>query len=446
MNLEQLMGTKVLFTGFTAESDKDLPPNHEALDEGQRYELTGFTPEDDKNEASAVLAAPNPDFNPQKRASSKANPREVGVVVFLDEFAVSKDDEQGEEEEPAIQVVSQSTVDEEEIDLSSEEDQAAEEEVAAAPPAKKVTKAAARKAAAEKKAAAAEAKAAAAEKKATTKKTTTKKATTKKATTKKAVAKKASAPVDEIDEDLKDLVTFEDGQEDEEIVALVEEAGDNLCELVEGIAEETAQSEFRLGGVLYHTRKSKAFRKIKDGEYDVPSGFGFYVQAELSLGYRKAMNLIQIYQQFTLHGLGADEVSLIKWTKASLIASRLNSDDELSEESLNRLLEIAEDSSADDLRSTIKESFSKKNGEADEMVRKVTFKFRLTEDEAAAVQTVMEEAKKMLNTKDDAAAFAHIALEWASDNLGVAGADEVEHESAVGVGQGKATEQVHQEH
>lgn len=378
------VGMKVQFTGFTGETEEDRPENAEALEKGEVYEIIAINPETDENEESYELEAPNPNFDDSKRASKKSNPRTVPVVVFSDEVGLPDDEDEGEQ-------------DEEEHD-DEDEDEGEEEQEEEKKPARK-----------------APAKKAAAKKSGTRKTTASKKTGGAKAGAKKATAKKSAkkeAPKEEEDEDLKGMVILEEGEEDESILELINEA-DDLCELAVELSEESIQAEYRLGGVLYHTRITKAFRKTEKGKYDVKGGWQQYVEGELSVGYRKAMYLIDVYAKWNKHDLDPEIVARIGWAKASAIAGVMT------DENAEELVGEAEKSTVADLKDTIKESYTAKGASGKKVVKKVTFKFRLIEDKGKTVMELFEKAKKSLGIKKDEDAFEHIVTEWAAQNLEV---------------------------
>jgi len=199
--------------------------------------------------------------------------------------------------------------------------------------------------------------------------------------------------------------------EDEEITALVEGA-ESVLELAEELVEEGAELDYKLGGVLYHVRLSKEYQSL-DARYAENGGFGLYVKERLNVEYRKAMYLIDIYYKFNLFGIDAEKVKEIGWTKASKIAAVM------SEDNAEELVELAEKSTVADLQDTIKEDYVEKGGSktAGEKKKRVTFKFRLFEDQASLVTEVLNTVAKDMGVKDLSAAFEHIVAEWAAENL-----------------------------
>jgi len=217
-----------------------------------------------------------------------------------------------------------------------------------------------------------------------------------------------------VDEDLKNLLVLEEDEEDEEIIGLVQDAtADELCELAAELDEESALSEFKLAGILYHVKKDKAFRQIDDGRYDVDGGFAQYCEEELAVGYRKAQYLIKIYTVGTRYGLNAEQVAEMGWTKAAVIV------DSMDEDNAEKLIELAGENTVTDLKDTIKESYTKKGKDEREIVKRITFKFRLAEDAAASVDGYLEQAGEQLGLKKPEDIFEHIITEWAGEHLDI---------------------------
>lgn len=393
------VGQLVKFLGYS----EDVAEAEQVLTEGENYTIVEVNPE----EEMVAFEVENPDFNPKKKVSED-NAKTVVVEVFFDEVGDADDDEEEEEEEkPAKKVAAKKAPakkakqEEEEDD---DEDEGDEEEEAPAP-----KKTAAKKAPAKKVAKVEEddeeEEEAPAPKKAPAKKTAAK-ATAKKAPAK--AATKGKAPTkEEKAEESDELAPLEN--EDEDIVALVEGA-ENILELASELVEEGAELDYRLGGVLYHVRLSKEFQNLDD-RYKENGGFGLYVKEHLNIEYRKAMYLIDIYYKFNMYGIAADKVKEIGWTKAAKIAAVMTDDN------AEDLVELAEQNTVADLQDTIKEQYVAGKGAGTEKKKRVTFKFRLFEENATVVTEILEEAAQTLGTKDLAAVFEHIVTEWGAEYL-----------------------------
>jgi len=384
------VGGTVKFLGY----QDDVPADEQVLEEGKVYTVVEVNPED----KSLVLETENPDFNPKKK-ESESNPQTLMVDVFEDEVEEVEDeseeeaDEDEAEEAPkakAAPAKAKAKAKAAPVEEEAEEEEEEEEEEEA-PKAKAKAKPAAKAKTAAKPAAKAAAKAKPAAK-------------AKVAAKKAAPSSKAEKP-----EEVEQYPALE--SEDEEITALVEGA-ESVLELAEELVEEGAELDYKLGGVLYHVRLSKEYQSL-DARYAENGGFGLYVKERLNVEYRKAMYLIDIYYKFNLFGIDAEKVKEIGWTKASKIAAVM------SEDNAEELVELAEKSTVADLQDTIKEDYVEKGGSktAGEKKKRVTFKFRLFEDQASLVTEVLNTVAKDMGVKDLSAAFEHIVAEWAAENL-----------------------------
>ena len=375
------VGQLVKFLGYS----EDVAEAEQVLTEGENYTIVEVNPE----EEMVAFEVENPDFNPKKKVSED-NAKTVVVEVFFDEVGEADDDEEEEEEEeekpakkapakkaPAKKAKQEEEEEEEEDDEEEEEAPAPKKAPAKKAPAKAETKAPAKKAPA-------------------------------KAEAKGKGKGKAKAPAkEEKAEEADELAPLEN--EDEDIVALVEGA-ENILELASELVEEGAELDYRLGGVLYHVRLSKEYQNL-DVRYKENGGFGLYVKEHLNIEYRKAMYLIDIYYKFNMYGIAADKVKEIGWTKAAKIAAVMTDDN------AEDLVELAEQNTVADLQDTIKEQYVAGKGEGTEKKKRVTFKFRLFEENATVVTEILEEAAQTLGTKDLAAVFEHIVTEWGAEYL-----------------------------
>lgn len=201
--------------------------------------------------------------------------------------------------------------------------------------------------------------------------------------------------------------------EDAEIVEMIE--GADILELAEEVAEETASVEWKLGGILYHVRLTKAYQSLDDryaqkGGIGLPSGFELYLNEVLNLEYRKAMHLIEIYHHFNQYGIDGAKLAEIGWTKASKIVRVMD------EDNAAELVELAETQSVSELSDTIKETYVSDGGTKGDKRRKIVFKFRLWEDQAKAVEETLLAATEAMGFKDVADTFEHIVMEWAAEH------------------------------
>lgn len=360
-----VVGQNVVFNGY----GDDVPEDERLLVEGETYEVV----EVNAKEETVSMQIENPDFNAKKK-ESEANAKMILVDVFFDE--VSEPSEEAGEDEAG-------------------EEEAAEEEAPA--PTRSRTKPAAPVKAAAKAAPAAKGKVAAEAA------PTAKGKAAAPAAKGKAVAKPKVKEEPAEEEDTMPALENEDA----DILALID--GADILELASELVEEGAALDYKLGGVLYHVRQSKAYQEL-DEAYKENGGFGLYVKDKLNIEYRKAMYLIDIYYKFNLFGIDAAKVQELGWTKCSKIAAVMT------EENSGELVELAEGSSVSELNDAIKESYKEVGGTKGEKRKKIMFKFRLWEDQASAVEEVINATAAAMGHKDISDTFEHIVMEWAAEH------------------------------
>ncbi len=395
-------GQTVTFTGYTAENEEDYPENHALLTEGEIYEIAEIS-DDDGNDVSYFLAAPNPDFDETKRASKKANPATKLVDVFADEIAEVEAEEESDEVEEA---------DEEEEELDEEE----ELPVAAAPA--KVSKKTSKKTS----------KKPSKKKAAVSKKTTKKKAAvSKKATAKKTGKKKASGKEVEVVKYTPDGdIELTDAMQSKDVMALIAgKTAGQMIKVAQAHAKDAMMHDWTLGGILYNVKTSGAYKKVQDKKYDVKGGWASFVDEQIGLDYRKAQYLVDIYAKFTRFGVKQDVAARIGWSKASRISAVMNHDN------AEDLVEVAEEQSFRDLEDTVKTEFSTKGASKGTRIKKLSFRFRLVEEGGAVVQDYLEQARVSLGLESLDDTFQHIVTEWAQEKLNL-------KTRAKGKGRGKA--------
>lgn len=418
------IGSKIIFTGFSQESV--APDNGDLLVKGQEYTVRSVNkPEEEDEEASYNIFIENPKFNSRKR-ESKNNLKELRIDLYADEMQLIAKKEQKVADAPTVSLENVKkgdivTVTDEVGDFSgkvfkstkimlglddgSEQvifkkkdisaiefvpQDAEEAEVALVEEEEKKTVA-----------------------KIQTKTKPKAKKETKKETKKEIKAKPIIAEkqkVIDMEEDSNMLVLTE-AEEDPDILDLVNNA-DNILELATDLAEDSAHIDYRLGGVLYHVNREKAYKTLSDN-YSGAQGFQTYVEAELRVGYRKAMYLIDIYAKWNKYGLDKEKVAEIGWTKAQEIARVMD------EDNADILVELAENNSVSELKEAIRELSDKSGEEGREVVKKVTFKFRLVEDAGGAINNYIELAGQQLELKRVEDIFEHIITEWAQEHLDI---------------------------
>lgn len=379
-------GDQVTFKGYTDEVAED----EQLLTEGEQYEVVDVN----EDEGSVVLQLDNPDFNPKKK-ESEDNPRLIQVDAFFDEVEIAAEEGEAEEEEeetkPAPKAKTAAKPAAKGKPAAKEADDANDEEEQEEKPAAKGK---------------ATAKAAPAKGKAKEEAKPAAKGKAKADPKAKAKAKPAKEEKEEIDES-EVLPALEN--EDEEIVELVNGAED-LVALAQELTEDSAALDYKLGGVLYHTRLGKAYQAV-DKKYAVKGGWQLFIDEQLpGLGYRKAMHLIDIYYKFNLFGIDAAKVAELGWTKCSKIAQVMT------EENAEELVELAAESSVADLSATIQESYNEVGGTKGDKRKKIAFKFRLWDDQAEGVKQVLAHVCTAMSFKDESDAFEHIVMEWAAEH------------------------------
>lgn len=446
MNVKK--GDKVIFKGYeeTPEDGADL------LVEGNEYEVA----EVNKEDGSVAVIVDNPDFNPKKK-ESESNARTILTDIFFEELELPK----GSKAKPAAKTPAKGKAKAEEpeddADEEGEEDADGEDEAEEEPAPKAKTKAPAKTAA---KAAPAKGKAKPkaeepedepeegdegedgdeeepAPKKAAAKKAPAKAAA--KTPAKKAAAKskapvkskaKAKAKEEEAEESDDPYGDLDEEQEDQEILGLVNDAED-ILELARETVEETSALEYKLGGVLFHVRKSGAYKEL-DERYAEKGGFALYLLEHLNIEYRKAMYLVDIYYKWNKFGLEPEKVAQIGWAKAAKIAAVMD------EDTAKELIELAENNTVADLVDHIKTTYKEVGGTKGEKKVIKLFKFKLAESAGIAVEEVLQSVAAGMGLKNLDEAFEHIVMEWSTEHPIEAPAKKVSGKAATKQTNGKA--------
>lgn len=373
-------GDMVVFKGYAETPEEGTA----VLEEGESYEVV----EVNAKEKAVVVKVPNPDFNPKKK-ETEANPSSILLDIFEEEFTAPA---KGKAKAPAKAVAKApakkaAAVEADEADEGDDGEAADEEAAEEAPPAKAKGKAPVKTAPAKGKA-------------------PVKTATKAKAAPAKGKAKVKEPEPEAVNED--PYADLDEDSEDEEILGMVNDAED-ILDLAKEVSEEASAIEYKLGGVLFHVRKSKAFEAV-DERYAEKGGFGLYVLEQLNVEYRKAMYLVDIYYKWNKFGLDATKVAAIGWAKASKIAAVMT------EDTAEELLELAENHTVAELVENIKTNYKEVGGvKGDKKVVKL-FKFKLFEDQAAAVEEVLNAVASAMEFKTLDMAFEHIIMEWATEH------------------------------
>lgn len=401
---------------FRAFSDPtDTPEQADLLVPGESYPIVSFKRETSETEPNVNIAVANPNFDDTKKVSKK-NPDVITFTVFEDEISEVRPAPEPAEEPAEQQEAAPAPK------ATTKKSAPKKAAPAKAAPPKKVAKKVATKPAETQETVAetttTEPKQAA--KKAAKKVATVKKAAPKKAVVKKAAPKKAAtkatpptpapkAKSGELTYDEDKIIILAEEEEDQDILALVTDAPD-LIDLAQEEIHDASLTEYKLGGVLYHVKKSGQWKDYENGSYDRKHGWADFVSDVLGMEYRKAMYLIDIYTKFNKYGIPASEAAKIGWTKSSVIAAAMT------EENADSLLTSAKEETVSELKETVREI---KKTEQRSVVKKITFKFRLTEDAAVSVRETLEQAKTALGDKDESDLFEHIVMEWAAEHLDV---------------------------
>lgn len=216
--------------------------------------------------------------------------------------------------------------------------------------------------------------------------------------------------------------------EDAEVLAIVNGSKD-VDELV-GIAidtiTESMNSDYTLGGIIYHLRLSGAFVNYGgDGKYSKANGgFKAFCEKELDFSYRKATYFSNIYFQFNKLGIASDKVQQIGWTKAMKIAEAASMGDSadenakpISKADAAKLITMAKKATVEELDEHIKTQY-RHAATPSEKFKKIPFS--LPDARASIILNHIETAKEMYETESRDEAIARIIEAWADDNVGEA--------------------------
>jgi hypothetical protein len=211
-----------------------------------------------------------------------------------------------------------------------------------------------------------------------------------------------------------DLPDLTEDQEDADVLALVNES-DDLVATAQELEGNIGRSEYQIGGILYHIKKSKSYQDLND-VYKENAGFAAFLHDFMNIEYRKAMHLIDIYVTFSQLGIEnpAETVARIGWTKASKITKPMQLEGAVPDD----LIKLAEDNTVADLTTAIQEQTVNVGGTAGTAVKRVTMKFRFFEEEGTALIEILAAAKEAQGLKSDEEALAYILEDWAAMNGG----------------------------
>lgn len=390
-------GSVVRFLGY----DESVPEDQRILNAGDEI-VVHEVADDGKGNAVYIIRIDNPDFNAKKKENPETNPKEIETELFAEEVefvAASAEELEGEAEaegEAEGEVEGEAAEGEGEAAEGEEAGEAEAETAAEEAPAPTTKRAAA----------------------------TAKTAPAKTAPTKTVVkgGKKEVKPVlktPAIVEDAEEDTLPDLENEDADVVALVSE-NEDLVALAQNLESDIGTTEYRIGGVLYHIKKSGSYKDL-DPTFKEKKGFAAFLSQYMNIEYRKAMYLIEIYVNFNLAGIenAAERVAAIGWTKASKIAKLLNVDGQNPEE----LLTLAAESTVPELSEAITVQNVRVGGTAGEKKKRVMLKFSYFEDEGTGIADIIKGAMEQHGLQTEAEALALIVNEWATQSGGAVQAD-----------------------
>jgi len=197
---------------------------------------------------------------------------------------------------------------------------------------------------------------------------------------------------------------------DSDSVSMVLSEQDAL-EAAEALAAKAEETYFTLGGVLAHIYYGDIYKRAG---FDGKRGFEEYVEQRLNINYRKAMYLIDIYTTFRRLGVDEKRLTQIGWSKAKELTKVATKDN------FAELVEIADKKSRSELQEYIRSELVNPSDETGERVRRTTMKFVLFADQAESVTRAINLAKERVGSDNENQALEYIAIEWLTQNEGVA--------------------------
>lgn len=217
---------------------------------------------------------------------------------------------------------------------------------------------------------------------------------------------------EEHDPDLKGMIVLDEAQEDQELVALFNEAED-ILELVQEIASDSIHTDWKLGAALYHIRLGKQYQDIDD-LYKGAGGFREFCWNELKLDYRKAMDLLAVYTQFCKHGLGPEDLGQMGYSKAVLIQREFDDTD------VAGLVDAAINQPVTELKETIRatRATTTNSGEPTTVINMHRFAFALAGTAGRSVKAAVEAGMEMTGL-DIGPFFEQVMNDWGEQNLDI---------------------------
>lgn len=183
------------------------------------------------------------------------------------------------------------------------------------------------------------------------------------------------------------------------------------------LVNRSEETYFTLGGVLSTIYRQNIFKSLG---FDGKRGFADYTAADLGINYRKAMYLLEIYEQFTALGLDETRLAAIGWSKAKELTKHATA------ENIEELLGHAAAMTRTDLQAHIARTFVSNGdgtagtaGTAGTSTEKTTLKFSLFADQGRTVERALNVAKGQASIEDLNQALEYICGEWLQTAEGV---------------------------
>jgi hypothetical protein len=177
--------------------------------------------------------------------------------------------------------------------------------------------------------------------------------------------------------------------------------------MIATLLNQGGEGEFKVGGVLAKVMES--------GWYAPYSSFREFVENEHGLHYRKALNMIEIYNALIEAKVPWDKIKHLGWTKIQRMAKVL------SEENAAQWIAVAEKQTVLQLEATVKnakdQDEAKTTGSAaqdGEAVTKTvtTMTFKVHEDQKATIEAALEKAKEAGNTTVSTVALEYVCMDY----------------------------------
>ncbi len=206
--------------------------------------------------------------------------------------------------------------------------------------------------------------------------------------------------------------------EDAEVLAIVEEQGEELIDYTKNVLAQRGNASYQLGGLLYHVQLTGDFQKLSPN-YQGGKGFMEFVNTELAFDYRSAKYLIDIYTGFNHYNLG-HKVNEIGWTKckeilkAMSLFSKNNDGKLLTKTAVNKLITKAGKTTVKGLEESISDEY--KTDTPDKVkFRKVSFS--LPEERATIVEDIIKRAMEYFGADSMGVAIESVLTDWATEML-----------------------------